>query len=97
MLVYMKNYQEINGPHLIVVPKSTLSNWMSELMRWAPTINAINYHGTKEERDDITNYILKPGQRDEQRNWNVGVTTYEVCNKEKNVLNKFAHGKDFHM
>ena len=90
MLVYMKEYQENNGPHLIVVPKSTLSNWMAELARWAPSLITVKYHGTKEERDDITNNILKPGQRDEQRSWNVVVTTYEVCNKEKNALNKFA-------
>jgi SWI/SNF-related matrix-associated actin-dependent regulator of chromatin subfamily A member 5 len=90
MLVHMKEYQENNGPHLIVVHKSTLSNWTAELARWAPTLINVKYHGTKEERDDLTNYILKPGQRDERRSWNVVVTTFEVCNKEKNALNKFA-------
>jgi SWI/SNF-related matrix-associated actin-dependent regulator of chromatin subfamily A member 5 len=86
----MKESQEYNGPHLIVVPKSTLSHWTAELARWAPTLVTIKYHGTKEDRDNITNIILKPGQRDERRSWNVVVTTYEACNKEKNALNKFA-------
>lgn len=90
ILVFMMEYREESGPHLIVVPKSTLSNWINELNRWAPTLKTIKFHGTKEEREHIAKDILQPGQRDEHRTWNVCVTTYEVCNLEKNVINKFA-------
>lgn len=90
ILVYMMEYANVNGPHLVVVPKSTLSNWMAEFHRWAPTLNAIKFHGTKIERETIAKDILQPGQRDENRSWNVVVTTYEVCNMDKQVLNKFA-------
>ena len=90
ILVYMMEYTNVNGPHLVVVPKSTLSNWMAELKRWAPTITAIKFHGNKQEREQIASEILQPGQRDELRTWNVAVTTYEVCNMDKQVLNKFA-------
>ena len=90
VLVYMMEYKSINGPHLIVVPKSTLSNWMGELARWAPSLNAVKFHGDKATRDDIVSTILEPGQRDEDRDWHVVVTTYEVCNIEKTTLSKFA-------
>ena len=30
-LVYMQEYRNATGPHLLVVSKSTLSNWMNEL------------------------------------------------------------------
>jgi len=90
VLVYMLEYTESNGPHLIVVPKSTLSNWMAEIKRWAPTLTAIKFHGKKEEREEIARTILQPGQRDEERSWNVCVTTYEVCNLDKQIFNKFA-------
>jgi len=90
VLVHMLEYQYANGPHLIVVPKSTLSNWMNELNRWAPTLTAIKFHGTKEQREEIIKQHLEPGQQDEDREWHVVVTTYEVCNIEKNTLNKFA-------
>ena len=80
----------MNGPHLIVVSKSTLSNWMGEIGRWAPTLTAIKFHGDKATREDVIRNHLEPGQRDEDRTWNVCVTTYEVCNIEKNVLSKFA-------
>ena len=86
----MLEYHNVNGPHLIVVPKSTLSNWMGELGRWAPTLTPIKFHGDKATREEIIRNHLEPGQRDEDRNWHVVVTTYEVCNIEKNVLNKFA-------
>jgi SWI/SNF-related matrix-associated actin-dependent regulator of chromatin subfamily A member 5 len=90
VLVYMLEYQNITGPHLIIVPKSTLSNWMNELSRWAPSLTPVKFHGDKAAREDIVNTILCPGQKDVDRKWNVCVTTYEVCNIEKNVFNKFA-------
>jgi SWI/SNF-related matrix-associated actin-dependent regulator of chromatin subfamily A member 5 len=90
VLVYMLEYHNHTGPHLIVVPKSTLSNWMGELARWAPTLCPVKFHGDKATREDIANTILCPGQRDEDRSWHLVVTTYEVCNIERNVLNKFA-------
>ena len=90
ILVFMLEYRCATGPHLIVVPKSTLSNWIKELQRWAPTLKTIKFHGTKEEREKIAREDLQPGQRDEHRTWNVCVTTYEICNLDKNVINKFA-------
>jgi SWI/SNF-related matrix-associated actin-dependent regulator of chromatin subfamily A member 5 len=90
ILVYMLEYQNCTGPHLIVVPKSTLSNWMNELARWAPTLAAVKFHGDKATREDLASNTLCPGQRDADRKWHVVVTTYEVCNIEKNALGKFA-------
>lgn len=90
MLVYMQEFRGSTGPHLIVVPKSTLSNWMNELKRWGPKLTAVKFHGNKEEREALARDVLMPGQRDENRSWNVCVTTYEVCNLDHIVLNKFA-------
>jgi len=90
VLVYMMEYMKVNGPHLIVVPKSTLSNWMAEFKRWAPTISTIKFHGNKDERENIAKNILQPGQKNEERSWHACVTTYEICNLDKQVLSKFA-------
>jgi hypothetical protein len=51
ILAYHWEYLRIQGPHLICVPKSTLSNWMNELNRWCPSLRAIKFHGGREERE----------------------------------------------
>ena len=60
ILAYHYEYLKIQGPHLICVPKSTLSNWMNELNRWCPSLRAIRFHGMKEERDELVeDYFTK--------------------------------------
>lgn len=51
ILAYHWEYLRIQGPHLICVPKSTLSNWMNELNRWCPSLRAIKFHGAREDRE----------------------------------------------
>lgn len=58
---------DVLGPHLIVAPLSTLSNWMDEFEKWTPNIPVVQYHGNPKDRKDIF--------RDElQKNLEGGVT-----------------------
>lgn len=50
LLGYMKHYRNIPGPHMVLVPKSTLHNWMSEFKRWVPTLRSVCLIGDKEQR-----------------------------------------------
>ncbi|KAL0747193.1 hypothetical protein Bca101_029195 [Brassica carinata] len=43
----------LDGPYLVIAPLSTLSNWMNEIARFTPSINAIIYHGDKKKRDEL--------------------------------------------
>ena len=54
ILAYTKEFRKITGPHLIVVPKSTLSNWMNEFARWCPCFRVLRFHGDKEVRGVVT-------------------------------------------
>lgn len=90
LLGYMLEYHHIRGPHIVLVPKSTLSNWMSEIRRWCPQLRPIKFHGTKDERAEMAAGPLQPGIAAEKREWDVVVTTYEVANIEKRTLEKFA-------
>lgn len=54
IMAYHYEYLKIQGPHLVCVPKSTLSNWMNELNRWCPSLRAIRFHGEKEEREALS-------------------------------------------
>jgi SNF2 family DNA or RNA helicase len=43
----------VPGPFLVVGPLSTLSNWVSEVERWCPSMPVILYHGNKVERQHL--------------------------------------------
>lgn len=43
ILGYLREFKGITGPHLVIVPKSTLSNWMNEFKRWCPDIRTMRY------------------------------------------------------
>jgi SWI/SNF-related matrix-associated actin-dependent regulator of chromatin subfamily A member 5 len=90
ILGFMHEFRGVSGPHLVLVPKSTLANWMNEFGRWCPSLRAVRFHGDKEERQEIVKSVLRPGVRQEEREWDVLVTTYEVANMEVAALTKFA-------
>ncbi|EJT98405.1 hypothetical protein DACRYDRAFT_101892 [Dacryopinax primogenitus] len=46
------------GPFLIVCPLSVMYNWVDEFKKFAPTIPAIMYHGTPEERRELQRTTL---------------------------------------
>ncbi|KAF0693962.1 Aste57867_15116 [Aphanomyces stellatus] len=90
VLGYFKEFHNIAGPHLVLVPKSTLSNWLAEFNRWCPSLRAIKFHGDKTERERVIDEILCPGLSQEKRKFDVCVTTFEMCLKAKTTLAKFA-------
>jgi SWI/SNF-related matrix-associated actin-dependent regulator of chromatin subfamily A protein 2/4 len=38
LIAYLMEKKKNMGPYLIIVPLSTLSNWMLEFEKWAPSI-----------------------------------------------------------
>jgi SNF2 family DNA or RNA helicase len=44
---------KLEGPFLIVVPATTLYNWMKEFKRWADKFNVVVYTGNQESRKMI--------------------------------------------
>ncbi|KAL3832846.1 hypothetical protein ACJIZ3_007582 [Penstemon smallii] len=74
-LAHLKG-NELHGPYLIIAPLSTLSNWMSEIERFAPSLNAIIYHGDKKERDEI---IRKHMPKTIGPKFPIIITSYEIA------------------
>lgn len=83
LLGYMKHYRSIHGPHIVIVPKSTLSNWVNEFKRWCPSLRVVCLIGDQEARNIFIRDTLMPGE------WDVCITSYEMCIKEKSVFKKF--------
>jgi SWI/SNF-related matrix-associated actin-dependent regulator of chromatin subfamily A containing DEAD/H box 1 len=46
-------------PHLIVVPVSTLANWIREFETFCPQLNVVKYHGSQQERDEVRELLQK--------------------------------------
>ncbi|CCI49756.1 unnamed protein product [Albugo candida] len=90
VLAYFYQFENISGPHIVLVPKSTLSNWMMEFHRWCPSLRVVKLHGNKQERKDVIQDQLCPGSSDDTRPFDVCVTTFEMCMKERTALCKFA-------
>jgi SWI/SNF-related matrix-associated actin-dependent regulator of chromatin subfamily A protein 2/4 len=73
--------KKVNGPFLIIVPLSTLSNWVLEFEKWAPSVVVVSYKGSPGVRRSIQ------GQMKNQK-FNTLLTTYEYVIKDKSVLAK---------
>ncbi|KAM8954426.1 LOW QUALITY PROTEIN: SWI/SNF-related matrix-associated actin-dependent regulator of chromatin subfamily A member 1 [Pelodytes ibericus] len=83
LLGYLKHYRNIPGPHMVLVPKSTLHNWMNEFKRWIPSICPVCLIGDKVARAAFIRDVMMPGE------WDVCVTSYEMVIKEMSVFKKF--------
>uniref|UniRef100_A0A8C4I731 SWI/SNF related BAF chromatin remodeling complex subunit ATPase 2 n=1 Tax=Dicentrarchus labrax TaxID=13489 RepID=A0A8C4I731_DICLA len=81
LITYLMEYKRLNGPFLIIVPLSTLSNWVYELDKWAPSVVKIAYKGTPALRRGFVPQ-LRSGK------FNVLLTTYEYIIKDKQILAK---------
>ncbi|KAK0389686.1 hypothetical protein NLU13_3259 [Sarocladium strictum] len=83
-LGYLRHIIGITGPHLIIVPKSTLDNWKREFAKWTPEVNVLVLQGAKDERHNLINERLVDEKFD------VCITSYEMILREKAHLKKFA-------
>lgn len=83
LLGYLKHFKNQAGPHIVVVPKSTLQNWILEFKKWCPSLHAVCLIGDQEARNTFIREVLMPGE------WDVCVTSYEMCIREKSVFKKF--------
>uniref|UniRef100_A0A671YPM3 SWI/SNF related BAF chromatin remodeling complex subunit ATPase 4a n=1 Tax=Sparus aurata TaxID=8175 RepID=A0A671YPM3_SPAAU len=81
LITYLMEYKRLNGPFLIIVPLSTLSNWVYEFDKWAPSVVKVSYKGSPAARRAFVP-ILRSGK------FNVLLTTYEYIIKDKQVLAK---------
>lgn len=83
-LGYLRYVKQIEGPFLIIVPKSTLDNWRREFLKWTPNVNVLVLHGDKDTRADIVRNIILEARFD------VLITSYEMVIREKNALKRLA-------
>ncbi|KAF2426498.1 hypothetical protein EJ08DRAFT_689156 [Tothia fuscella] len=69
--------QDVKGPHLIIVPASTIENWLREFRRFSPSIAVEPYYGLQAERIEIRDTIMRSLEH-----INVIITTYDTAVKD---------------
>lgn len=83
-LGYLRYIRGVNGPHLVLVPKSTLDNWRREFAQWTPEVSTVVIQGDKETRYKLIQDRLLACDFD------VCITSYEMVLREKAQFRKFA-------
>jgi ATP-dependent DNA helicase len=89
-IALLREQENYLGPHLIVAPLSTLSNWIAEFTHWTPTIPVVMYHGTPAERALIAkNQIFKNLKNNRPTDkFPIVCTSYEMVLKDRATLSR---------
>ncbi|TFK30824.1 hypothetical protein FA15DRAFT_608326 [Coprinopsis marcescibilis] len=81
-------------PALVVVPNSTITNWVREFERWAPNLRVVPFYGERKARDILKEFELfhkKPPSGYTDAKFHVLVTTYEGIINPKDFSAVFKH------
>ena len=81
LITHLIEKKNQNGPFLVIVPLSTLTNWNLEFEKWAPSVSRIVYKGPPNTRKQQQQAIR-------WGNFQVLLTTYEYIIKDRPVLSK---------
>lgn len=79
-------------PVLIVVPNSTITNWVREFTRWAPELRVVPFYGEAKAREIIKRYELShssPVAGTTGSKFHVLVTTYDTVTRPKDFTTVF--------
>lgn len=82
LITYLVETKKNPGPFLIIVPLSTIGNWVRELDLWAPSLKKVAYRGDKHTRRAIQQKQMSRGD------YNVLITTYEFTVKDQQILSR---------
>lgn len=79
-------------PVLVVVPNSTITNWVREFERWAPNLRVVPFYGEAKSRDVIREYELSHVHTAKGKTglkYHVLVTTYDTITSAKDSAGVF--------
>ncbi|KAG6885407.1 hypothetical protein C0993_002140 [Termitomyces sp. T159_Od127] len=81
-------------PALVVVPNSTITNWVREFERWAPNLRVVPFYGEAKAREIIKKYELYHGTKSNDETgakFHVLISTYETLLNQKDFTPVFKN------
>ncbi|OMJ24057.1 Chromatin structure-remodeling complex subunit snf21 [Smittium culicis] len=81
LITYLIEVKKQPGPFLIIVPLSTITNWVQEFEKWAPEVALICHKGSPTQRKEMVNHIKRGA-------FNVVLTTYDYIIRDRLILCK---------
>ncbi|KND87214.1 Lymphoid-specific helicase [Tolypocladium ophioglossoides CBS 100239] len=90
LIALLREQEDYLGPHLIVAPLSTLSNWMDEFHQWTPSIPVVMYHGNQKQREEIfrTKIMRNLSHGRPNKQFPVVCTSYEMVLRDQHNLSR---------
>ncbi|KXJ85825.1 SNF2 family DNA-dependent ATPase [Microdochium bolleyi] len=90
LIALLREEEQYYGPHLVIAPLSTLSNWQDEFQKWTPEIPFVLYHGTPDERQALfKNKIMRNYQKGRPSDkFPVVCTSYEMVLRDHANLSR---------
>ena len=85
-LAHERQWKEDAHPHLIVCPKSTITNWAKEFERFCPSLSTCCLIGTQEERQTLIDTRIKSGD------FKVLITSFDIARIEISAIRKLKFG-----
>ncbi|ODV92054.1 hypothetical protein CANCADRAFT_22566 [Tortispora caseinolytica NRRL Y-17796] len=81
LITYLIEEKKQQGPYLVIVPLSTITNWTLEFEKWAPSVKKVVYKGPPMARK-AQQGIIRSGD------FQVCLTTYEYIIKDRPIMSK---------
>ncbi|KZO99691.1 hypothetical protein CALVIDRAFT_476757 [Calocera viscosa TUFC12733] len=81
LVTFLIEKKKQQGPYLIIVPLSTITNWSLEFDKWAPSVKLLVFKGTPNQRKLMSAQVR-------QGNFQVLLTTYEYIIKDRALLSR---------
>ncbi|XP_041784742.1 SWI/SNF-related matrix-associated actin-dependent regulator of chromatin subfamily A member 5-like [Anopheles merus] len=78
MIGYLLNVRKLKGPFLVVVPLSTLPNWLNEFNKFLPGAKVLRAHMVGPQKTEILRKL-----RASKPTWNVAITSYEFITNNR--------------
>ena len=90
LLSHLREKVRLNGPFLVVGPLEVMPNWIREIKRFCPSLNALQYHGTQTERREMRRtHPPRTGYGRYPKEFPVFVTTDEICMRDRKFLAEY--------